>query len=153
MVTQTLRGVSTEITTTNTKWAISSCPTDRKGGCGVRGRVRGGEGGREYIPALIRASKGSVATLRPLVANQSMQSVALEPAPTTVINRLALPVLPSIHETAVYRLARTSEQQCKGRNAFVVDGWLHYVHLEPGRVPYVGLHQLSSVFGRYGGGP
>ena len=150
MVTQTLRGVSTEITTTNTKWAISSCPMDRKG---VRGRVRGGEGGREYIPAFIWVSNASMSTLRLLVSNQSMQSVALESAPTTVINRLALPVLPSIHETAVYRLARTSEQQCKGRDAFVVDGWLHYVHLEPGRAPYVGLHQLSSVFGRHGGRP
>jgi len=81
-----------------------------------------------------------------------MQSVALEPAPTTVINRLVVPVLRSIHETAVYRLARTNEQQCKGRNAIVADGWLHYVHLEPDRAPYVGFDQLSSVFGRCGGG-
>ena len=106
-----------------------------------------------YIPAFIWASKGPMATLGPLVPNQSMQPVALESAITAVIHRLALPVLPSIHETAVHRLARTGEQACKGRDAIVADEGLHCVRLEPGRVPYVGFDQVSSVFGRYGVGP
>jgi len=106
-----------------------------------------------YIPGMIRARKRSMTALGPLMANQPMQPVTLKPTRTTVIHRPALPVLPRIDKAAVHRLARTREQERTGGHAEVAHGWLWDVRLEPGGAQYVGLDELSSVFGRqYGGG-
>ena len=140
MVTQTLRRVSPEITTRKHK--SGRLATGRR-----RGRVS------VYIPAMIRARKGPMTALGPLMANQPMQPVTLKPTRTTVIHRPALPVLPRIHKAAVHRLARAREQERTGGHAEVVHGGLWDVRLEPGGATDVGLHELSSVFGRqYGGG-
>lgn len=45
-----------------------------------------------------------MATLGPLVLDQSIQSAALEPARTTVMLGIAFLVLPGVHEAAVDRL-------------------------------------------------
>jgi len=107
----------------------------------------GGRKASVYIPAMIRARKGPMTALRPLMANQPMQPVTLEPTRTTIIHRPALPVLPRIDKAAVHRLARTREQERTGGDAEVAHGGLWDVRLEPGGAPDVGLHELSSVVG------
>jgi len=140
MITQTLRRVSPEITTAKHK--NGRLATDRRTPKGGGRRVS------VYIPAMIRARKGPMTALRPLMANQPMQPVTLEPTRSTVIHRPALPVLPRIHKAAVHGLARTREQEHTGGHAEVAHGGLWDVRLEPGGVPDVRLHELSSVFGR-----
>jgi len=118
------------------KRAISNQPANPNGGrVGV------------YVPAMIRARKRSMTARRPLMANQPMQPVTLKPTRSTVIHRPALPVLPRIDKAAVHRLARTREQERTGGHAEVAHRGLWDVRLEPG-APYVGLDELSSVFGR-----
>jgi len=100
---------------------------------------------RVYAPALIRANKGSMTALRPLVSNDPMQAIALERARGTGVDRPAPTILLRVDEAAVDGLAGARELQGARRHIVIADERLDCLRLEPRSAPHVRLDELARA--------